>query len=207
MFEREWGILGVLLLLVAPSFGQDLTTRVAKLEKDVVEIKSSLSRIEAKLVDAHSPVKIAAPDGPPVPHRCTCGCEVTGQCKCPNCSVGCGFLPNTKKGCCPVGFTPLTGCQWYPSCDGSGFYLIHCDKTVGYLFPDGRFKVRCPEANTWSDYVKCPYVLPAVETKCNDNSCQRGYFGLPQQSRRSGCSSGGCGGCSSGGCSSCGGRR
>src|SRR4051794_9804558 len=29
----------------------------------------------------------------PMPRRCTCGCEETGQCSCPNCSVGCGFLP------------------------------------------------------------------------------------------------------------------
>jgi hypothetical protein len=32
-----------------------------------------------------------------VGHRCTCGCEETGQCTCPNCSVGCGFLPAPKK--------------------------------------------------------------------------------------------------------------
>jgi hypothetical protein len=31
---------------------------------------------------------------------CQCGCEKTGQCLCPNCSVGCGFLPEppSKKG-------------------------------------------------------------------------------------------------------------
>jgi hypothetical protein len=28
----------------------------------------------------------------PIPQRCRCGCEQTGQCKCPNCSVGCGFV-------------------------------------------------------------------------------------------------------------------
>lgn len=31
-----------------------------------------------------------------VGHRCVCGCEETGQCKCPNCSVGCGFIEGKK---------------------------------------------------------------------------------------------------------------
>jgi hypothetical protein len=31
------------------------------------------------------------------PHPCTCGCEETGKCLCPNCNVGCGFSTAKKK--------------------------------------------------------------------------------------------------------------
>lgn len=40
----------------------------------------------------------ALPPKPGVPGPCTCGCIATGKCDCPNCAVGCGFLPATKKG-------------------------------------------------------------------------------------------------------------
>lgn len=39
----------------------------------------------------------ALPPKPGVPGPCGCGCATTGECLCPSCSVGCGFLPAPGK--------------------------------------------------------------------------------------------------------------
>ena len=38
-----------------------------------------------------SPKAALKPTATQVGHRCTCGCDKTGQCTCPSCNVGCGF--------------------------------------------------------------------------------------------------------------------
>src|SRR5690348_11934201 len=84
------------------------------------------------------------------PHRCTCGCEVTGQCVCPNCSVGCGFLKP------PTGKPPWTP---EPVVSGKGGVYCYCGGdpaacrcgTVCKCYNSGDCRTsRCPKDAVWA---------------------------------------------------------
>jgi hypothetical protein len=54
-------------------------------------------------------------------HPCTCGCDQTGQCTCPNCNAGCGFTPapaQAKKSdvCCKDCGNPNCTCDGKCNC-------------------------------------------------------------------------------------------
>lgn len=69
------------------------------------------------------------------PHRCTCGCETTGQCKCPNCSVGCGFIM-AEPPCCQDGWSgPDVGGYYYYTAGGVEIGTWHptWTKPRGYM--------------------------------------------------------------------------
>lgn len=161
----------------------------------------------------------------PVPHKCTCGCETTGKCDCPNCSTGCGFIPKKESTKCGItgctcgcandgscsctkehgkGFQVLDGAVWEGTGDSThpGYFLKVDGAVYGFLHSNGEF--RYYKNGKWSDRNQhCPYKKPAKETRCNGSSCVLGYFG--DQPAASGFS-GGCSSCGSGGCSmgSCG---
>ena len=94
-----------LVVFYLPCYSQDLINRVKALEdlnaaqgKRLDAVEASVSRLEAAVFHRPFPtVTATTPAVPGKPGPCQCGCDVTGKCLCPSCSVGCGFLPAPAK--------------------------------------------------------------------------------------------------------------
>lgn len=129
----------------------------------LTSVGSSVLGVIIALVMLYFLGPLVLPSGPQ-PHPCTCGCEVTGHCVCPNCSVGCGFLPPPQQA--PQGqpgqpVQPPVQPSVQPPAKAACTCPCGCDKSGKCLCAPSACKCSCGCAN--SD-------KPGESGKCNCGS-------------------------------------